>query len=122
MRHDHDASLSAKVLDRAKDERLCVGIEAARRLVEKEHGPVGCERACERHELPLAARERARIGTGREMLGADRAHAPLRFFFCAEDAPDIGVTNRILIGNRFWPSGALSRSVKPKACVSMGAE
>ena len=27
-----------------------------------------------------------------------------------------------LIGNRFWPSGALARSLKPKACVSMGAE
>ena len=26
-----------------------------------------------------------------------------------------------LIGNRFWPSGALARSLKPKACVSMGA-
>ena len=25
-----------------------------------------------------------------------------------------------LIGNRFWPSGALARSLKPKACVSMG--
>ena len=28
----------------------------------------------------------------------------------------------VLIGNRFWPSGALARSLKPKACVSMGAE
>ena len=27
-----------------------------------------------------------------------------------------------LIGKRFWPSGALARSLKPKACVSMGAE
>ena len=27
-----------------------------------------------------------------------------------------------LIGNRFWPSWALARSLKPKACVSMGAE
>ena len=27
-----------------------------------------------------------------------------------------------LIGNRFLPSGALARSLKPKACVSMGAE
>ena len=27
-----------------------------------------------------------------------------------------------LIGNRFWPSGALAGSRKPKACVSMGAE
>jgi hypothetical protein len=27
-----------------------------------------------------------------------------------------------LIGNRFWPSGALARSAKPKARVSMGAE
>ena len=26
-----------------------------------------------------------------------------------------------LIGNRFWPSGALARSLKPKTCVSMGA-
>jgi hypothetical protein len=24
--------------------------------------------------------------------------------------------------NRFWPSGALARSLKPEACVSMGAE
>jgi hypothetical protein len=27
-----------------------------------------------------------------------------------------------LIGNCFWPSGALARSLKPKACVSMGAD
>src|SRR5205823_2678988 len=27
-----------------------------------------------------------------------------------------------LIRNRLWPSGALARSLKPKACVSMGAE
>jgi hypothetical protein len=27
-----------------------------------------------------------------------------------------------LIGNRFWPSGALAGSLKPKACVSMGAQ
>ena len=27
-----------------------------------------------------------------------------------------------LIGNRLRPSGALARSLKPKACVSMGAE
>jgi len=28
----------------------------------------------------------------------------------------------LLIGNRFGPSGALARSLTPKACVSMGAE
>jgi MFS family permease len=28
----------------------------------------------------------------------------------------------LLIGNRFWSCGALTRSLKPKACVSMGAE
>src|SRR5258707_219983 len=33
-----------------------------------------------------------------------------------------GVASHRLIGNRFWPSGALARSLKPKACVSMGAE
>ena len=27
----------------------------------------------------------------------------------------------LLIGNRFWPSVALARGVKPKACVSIGA-
>ena len=34
----------------------------------------------------------------------------------------LNTTNGRLIGNRFWPSGALTRSLKPKACVSMGAE
>jgi hypothetical protein len=29
---------------------------------------------------------------------------------------------QLLIGNRYWPFGALARSLKPKACVSMGAE
>ena len=33
-----------------------------------------------------------------------------------------GRKSLLLIGNRFWPSGALARSLKPKACVSMGAE
>ena len=33
-----------------------------------------------------------------------------------------GSTKDLLTRNRFWPSGALARSLKPKACVSMGAE
>jgi hypothetical protein len=45
-------------------------------------------------------------------VGGDEATLPAEF---------IGVTDR-LIENRFCPSGAFARSVKPKACVSMGAE
>jgi hypothetical protein len=35
---------------------------------------------------------------------------------------DADLIHEHLIGNCFWPSGALARSLKPKACVSMGAE
>ncbi len=55
---DHERRASAhEVLERALDERLGLGVERGRRLVEQQHPRVAHERARDREPLALAARQ-----------------------------------------------------------------
>src|SRR5688500_12328481 len=55
--HDHRLACAGQRLDHAHDLRRGSGIEVSRRLVGEENRRLVHERACDRHALPLAARE-----------------------------------------------------------------
>ena len=62
------------------------------------------------------------------LLKVDRlAELPIVFFrwlreYARVQCSWIEARRPLLIGNRFWPSGAFARSLKPKACIFIGAE
>ncbi|HEY2073973.1 MAG TPA: hypothetical protein VGG88_10405 [Gaiellaceae bacterium] len=80
-----DVEVACEIREEVRELGLRGCVERGERLVEDDHRRVGCERACDRHALPLSAGELVRVARRRtrrkaddlaELADASLAHRP----------------------------------------------